>query len=79
MLCVAYVEFESKGYGIVLEEQHAAAMVDVDFFGIHRGEHVLEGLNHQLQRLVVGGEIVEDEHRRVEERRGCVHSLLVEL
>lgn len=64
---------------IVLEEEHAAAVVDVDFLGVHRREHVLEGSNHQLERLVVGGEIVEDQHGRVEEGRRCVHSFLVEL
>ena len=80
MLCVAYVEFEEKKKNwIVLEEEHAAAVVDVYFLGVHRREHVLEGSDHQLERLVVGGEIVEDQHGRVEEGRRCVHSLLMEL
>lgn len=69
MVDVVWVGQIEKRYGVVLQQQHAATALDGDLLGVDRGEHVLEGLADELQRLVVVGEVVEDDDGRVVIRR----------
>ena len=62
---MVWVGQKQKCYGIVLQEQHAATVLDGNLLGVDRGEHVLEGLADELQRLVVVGEVVENDNGRV--------------
>ena len=71
-----------------MQEKNATAVADVNRFRIDRGEHSLEGGRHQLQRLVILGEVVQHQHRGVEEGglcitrqeqpNSCINSLAVE-
>lgn len=52
---------------VIVEKKDAATLVDVDRLRVDCGEHSLEGRRHELQRLVVLGEVVQHQHGRSEE------------
>ena len=62
-----FINHLGSNHLIVVQEENATTIVEVNGFGVNRGEHALEGRRHQLQRLVVLRKVVQ--HQRIEEGR----------